>query len=310
VGLGRAAAARVRGDWERSGLITTALGAVGFSLGIVVARVEADHTARSAAFARTAGFSVWCAITGFEVALWVICWTRARSISRETKQRLPPTSVWPFIVVVVTLIAAARVALLLYPTVRTPVYGMPVRQVILQGVGMVAAAPALFGIWRVQAWLRGLAADDLTRTPGKVIADLLFARETLKRLLLILSLMIGSVVFATGSLRSALMAAGASSSSFPATSVILFGALFTAMLGLLFAPAYADLRELQAKIRDTLSVIPEDGLPTEDWHGERERLTALLHLDSSSLEALRSAALLLTPFLSALITLFVRDLKI
>jgi len=145
---------------------------------------------------------------------------------------------------------------------------------------------------------------------GRLITNTIFARETLKRLLLILSLMIGAVVFATGSLRSALIAAGSTPSEFPATNVVLFGALFSAMLALLFAPAYVELRELQRRIRDSISRIPDDGILPDSWHLERERLSALLQLDSSSLEAIRSATLLLGPFFTALVTLFVHDLKI
>jgi hypothetical protein len=89
-----------------------------------------------------------------------------------------------------------------------------------------------------------------------------------------------------------------------------FGALFTAMLALLFTPAYVDLRELQRRIRDFISRIPGDGMPPESWYLERERLSSLLQLDSSALEAIRSATLLLGPFFTALVTLFVHDLKI
>jgi len=309
-------AARIRADWKRSGLAATALGAMGFSFGIAVARVGVGETPYSAAFAKTAEFSVWSAITGFEVALWAICWAKANGIGREIRSRLPKTSIWPFIVVIVALVAALRFALLFYPTVHTPVYGMRVRQVILQLTGILAAAPALFGIWRIQAWLRSPATEipsplaNVQPLSGRLITNTIFARETLKRLLLILSLMIGAVVFATGSLRSALIAAGSTPSEFPATNVVLFGALFSAMLALLFAPAYVELRELQRRIRDSISRIPDDGILPDSWHLERERLSALLQLDSSSLEAIRSATLLLGPFFTALVTLFVHDLKI
>lgn len=309
-------ATRIRADWERSGLAATALGAIGFSLGIAVARVGVGETPHSAAFAKTAGFSVWSATTGFEVALWVICWTKANGIGCEIRSRLPKISVWPFIVVIVALVIALRFALLLYPTLHTPVYGMRIRQAILQIIGILAASPALFGIWRIQAWLRSPAAEIpsplaiVQPLPGRLIADMIFARDTLKRLLFILSLMIGAVVFATGSLRSALITAGMTPSQFPAASVVLFGALFTAILALLFAPAYVELRDLQRRIRDSVSRIPNDGIPPESWYVERERLSALLQLDSSSLEAIRSVTLLLGPFFTALATLFVHDLKI
>ena len=309
-------AARIRADWNRSGLGATALGAIGFSLGIAVARVGAGETPQSAAFAKTPGFSVWSAITGFEVALWAICWTKATGIGHEVRSRLPKASTWPFIAVIVALVAALRFALLLYPTVRTPVYGMPVRQAILQLIGILAAGPALFGMWRIQAWLRSPAAEipsplaNVRPLSGRLISDTVFVRETLNRLLLILSLMIGAVVFATGSLRSALIAAGSMPSRFPATSVLLFGALFTAMLALLFTPVYVDLREFQRRIRDFISRVPSDGIPPESWYLERERLSALLQVDSSALEAIRSATLLLGPFFTALVTLFVHDLKI
>ncbi len=80
-------AARIRADWKRSGLGATALGAIGFSLGIAVAMVGVGETPQSAAFAKTAGFSVWSAITGFEVALWAICWTKANGIGHEIRSQ-------------------------------------------------------------------------------------------------------------------------------------------------------------------------------------------------------------------------------
>jgi hypothetical protein len=212
------------------------------------------------------------------------------------------------------LIVAARIALLLYPTIHVPVYGMRVRQVILQCLGILAAIPALSGIWRIQAWLRHATAavpspPRASAHLGRTISTILFAREALRRLLLIFSVMIGAVVIATGALRSAFMATGSPPSGFPATGVLLFGALFTAMLALLFVPAYTDLRAFQRRVRDTLSRIPSHGKPSERWYMQRERLSALLQLDSGAVEAIRAAALLLGPFLSALATLFVPDLK-
>lgn len=308
-------AARIRADWSRSGLASTALGAIGFSLGIAVARVGVGETPASAAFANTPEFSVWCGITGFEVALWAICWMKARQIGRNIRSRLPRAPTWPFVIVVVVLIAAARVALFLYPTIHVPVYGMRVRQMVLQFLGILAAAPVLSGIWRIQAWLRSPTAvvpsPLLTSAhPGRTISDILFAREALQRLLLTVSLMIGAVVFATGALHSAFIASGSAVSGFPASGVLQYGALFTAALALLFVPAYVDLREFQRQVRDTLSRIPDNGMPSEPWYAERERLSALLQLDSGPLEAIRAATLLLSPFLSALVTLFVPDLKI
>lgn len=116
--------AQVKADWTNSGLTATALGAIGFSCGVLAARVGTGRTPESAKFAGTAEFSVWCGVTGFEVALWTICWASARRVNKEIASRLPRVPTWPFVIVTFALIAAARVSLFLYPTIQTPVYGM------------------------------------------------------------------------------------------------------------------------------------------------------------------------------------------
>jgi len=220
--------------------------------------------------------------------------------------------VWPFAVVVVALLIAARIGLLLYPVIRLPLYGMQIRQNLLQIGAVTAAVPALSSTWRVQTWLRGARGPRgrPPARPGQMISDLLFVRDTLRHLLLLFSLMIGGIVVATGALRSAYLADAPAESDFPAAGVLLFGGLFTAMLALLFVPVYADLRALQRRVRDSLSRIPRHGRPAERWYTQRERLTGLLELDSGVLDALRVATLVLGPFIGALATLFVPDLRL
>jgi hypothetical protein len=297
-------------DWKCSGLNATTLGALAFAFGIAVARVGFGAIPESAAFAGTGEFSIWSVVTGFEVAVWAICWMAARSVRVEVDTQLPRAAAWPFVVVIAGLIVAARTALFFYPTIDIPLYGMRARQIVLQLVAILAAAPALFGIWRVQAWLRRAdsraALSPVTDLPvGPTVSRVLLVRAALHRLLLILSVMIGAVVFATGALRSAYLAGGLATDGFPPTSVLLFGALLTAALALLFIPVYADLRDFQRRLRERLCPVPMAGLPDEAWHVERERLTVLLRLDSGLVDTLRAATLVLGPFATALVTLFV-----
>lgn len=304
--------ARWRADWERSGLAATAVGAAGFVFGVAVSKVAVGSPAASAAFAGTAEFSVWSALTGFEVALWAICWVKARAVNQELGERLPAAPVWPFVLVLLVLVAAARTAMFFYPTVVTPLWGMAVRQAGLQVLALLAAAPALVGIGRIQAWLRGPAAVPSRLaggvSSGRVITELVFVRWALVRLLLALSLMIATVVVATGALRSAYLAGGLPPAGFPASGVLLFGALLSAALALLFVPVYIDLRDHERRVRDALSPVPEVGPPPEQWHADRDRLGALLGLDAGLLDVVRGGALLLGPFLTALATL-VPDLR-
>lgn len=214
------------------------------------------------------------------------------------------------------LVVAVRFGLRPYPVIEVPLYGTRVRHTVLRLFAIAAAAPALLGIWRIQAWLRragaGLRAARLPPRPGRVISDLLFAREALRRLMLLFSLMIGAVVAATGALRSARRAAAPPPADFPASDVLRFGGLFTALLALLallFVPMYADLRASRRRMRDALSPIPRHGRPTEDRYAQRERLTALLGLNAGAAEAVQVASLVLGPFLGALVVLFVPDLR-
>lgn len=78
---------------------------------------------------------------------------------------------------------------------------------------------------------------------------------------------------------------------FPRDLVILFGGVFTVLLGMAYAPAYLALRNLGCQIRDSIipEIAPSPPHPVSDkddgftllntWAANREKLTDLLNLD-------------------------------
>ncbi len=137
---------------------------------------------------------------------------------------------------------------------------------------------------------------------GGVVVELLWLRAALQRFLVSFGVLISSGVLATGALRGALLADGVSADVIPGISLLTYGAFFTALAALIFVPAYVAWQGQVVDLKDNLYPVPENGLPSRDWHQARSDFDNLLSARSSAGSVFAAAFGVLAPLAGGLVT--------
>ncbi|MFL5800021.1 MAG: hypothetical protein ACJ77A_19090 [Actinomycetota bacterium] len=284
------------------------IGLGGFLVGVGILLVGFWASDRSREFVGTIGFSVWAAVVGVQTAYWALVagplWADLATVWREDA---------PARRAVVTLTMALAVILLIPPVIAltahshralSPLWGHTVKTMVLTVVGGSAVGlPALAGIAIVQHQVgRGARAavdkDD--------VAAALRARARILRFLSVAGAVIGLAILAAGALRRASVPRYLSESEFPQEAVMLYGAFFTGVLLLVYAPAHLALRQFGTRIRD--HYFPPEMMPAPSsddlrgWLDKRSALEGLLQLDVTASQQLQASLFILAPLLSAVIT--------
>jgi uncharacterized integral membrane protein len=172
--------------------------------------------------------------------------------------------------------------------------------------GITVGVPALLGIALTQRELS-------ERQPGAVaqgdVAAAVQARMRILRFLSIAGAVIGLAVLAAGALRKAAVPQFVQDARFPQEGVVMYGAFFTGLLLLVYAPAHRALRRFGVRIRD--QYFPLMGMPAPDsdafegWLDRRAALESILQLNVSPSQQLQASLFILAPLLSAVITTLV-----
>jgi hypothetical protein len=116
-------------------------------------------------------------------------------------------------------------------------------------------------------------------------------------------------VVQTGVLRQALLAAGYPTEQFPASWLLLHGAFLAAVLLLVYLPFFLAWRSYVTGLVEVFYPVPEAGLPTDDWIGDRERLERILQGNSTLKQNLSAAFGVLAPLGGSLMGLVLPGLK-
>lgn len=133
------------------------------------------------------------------------------------------------------------------------------------------------------------------------ITELSQIRSYLQRFLAVLALVIGGNVLVAGAFRAALLA---HSQQPPLEAIVLlvYGAMMTGLLALVYVPAQLAWQAKARALRDELYPLPQDGRPNHDWYISRADLEGMLNLKVSAGATLATALGLLAPFASSLVT--------
>jgi hypothetical protein len=181
-------------------------------------------------------------------------------------------------------------------------------------LGVVAAGPAVLGLWLVYARLRRIAAL-LSDEPGEsrpakdVLADLLDCRRATGVCLTVLATIVTTAVVDAGAQRKAFLATGTSPRDFPPEAVLLYGALFTAISLLLYVPIFVAWRGRCQRFVDAVYPLPADARPDEDWMSGRTRLAQLLGLEQTVAKNLTAAFGILAPLATSVLSVVVPGLR-
>lgn len=285
------------------------LGAAGAALGAVILMIAPGDAGQ--AFIATPQFQVWlffvAATMAFAAIVAAPLWKSLQGLQQDWASRRSE-----IVLMGLVLIVLCALPTLLTPPQQEKLAGHRIRMSVLLGLGVAVAAMASVGIWLVRAALIKLAHGS---EPGeKRIERYLFLRERLHLFLSILGTLLCGLILATGALRNAYIALESPTTeatsklatSFPPELVLAYGAYFTALVVLIYAPAYLALIQAGRQLRDDLFPIPSpQSEGWHDWYSNRSDLEELLQLQQRGLENLESGIAILAPLAGSIVTLLV-----
>jgi hypothetical protein len=189
----------------------------------------------------------------------------------------------------------------------TPAYDFSAHETKISIIEALGVVVALGGAAAVT--LTYVAIDDAAAREGPVSGEevrrYFELRASLLQLLAVEGSIISAAILATSALRHAVITATQAESSFPKEVLLAYGTYLSAMVALLYGPAYARLLELGRRLRDRMVDVDAAGTPLPDLLERRAKVGALLDLDVSASTSFRSAVLILTPLSSSLIGLLI-----
>jgi hypothetical protein len=289
---------------SRPALATVAAlaGLLAVLLTVQAALGSGGHTA----VARSPEYFAWSAFVSVGVVIYVQVFVRTVRVVRPPSRAVLAVSVIAYLLVggaVLTMLTGHGPAgtLETVPLVMRPLYA----------VAEVAGAPAVIGLWLVHARLHQV--DHLLRQwPERsdgVLAELLTSRTDLGRCLAGLSLIASTGLINTAALRKAHLAHGLQPEQFPSAFVLLYGAAVTAIVALIYVPAFLAWRERATNLINTVYAVPADARPSEEWTSGRARLSELVGVDATVAKTLTAAFGILAPLATSLLSIYIPGLK-
>jgi hypothetical protein len=116
-------------------------------------------------------------------------------------------------------------------------------------------------------------------------------------------------IVTAGALRAAFLSyAPGRADDFPASNVLLYGALFAVLQTAIGLPLVVSWRARARELVERAYPLPIDGQPTEGWLGDRRRMETLLHLNVSLLRNPLAALSVLAPLATSALAVFIPQL--
>jgi len=185
---------------------------------------------------------------------------------------------------------------------------------IFLAIGLAAAAPVVVIVWLVAERLRLLKA--LLEPPaspvdsGRHVKELQVLWRCSARSLLVASITVSVSVIQTAALRNALLAYDRNTweQRFPASTLVFYGAFFTAAFAAVYVPALLAWRSRAQQLVDLLYQTPDNGKPDESWMKGRTLLEQLLGINTGAMASFSGLVAIFSPLATSLLTAFVPQL--
>ena len=137
----------------------------------------------------------------------------------------------------------------------------------------------------------------------EALVEYLRLRGDLRRFLDTAAAIIAAATLSTGGLRAAVVAK-VHDAEFPPEYVLYYGAFFSLLLALVYAPALLACRATGRRLADALLPLPATAPESwAGWHADRGALEALLELDAATSKGMRTGLALIAPLLGSAIGL-------
>jgi hypothetical protein len=255
-------------------------------------------------FVRSPTFLIWAVLLCAQSALWVALAPTTVQSLRSLYSEVGPDR---RLIVGLVLTAIAIVALVVgfehFFSPYVPDYPLADHRTklgVLTGAGFLVGLSALVGIWLVEAAIERRRADNSM----EALAEYLRLRDDLRRFLDTAAAIIAAATLSTGGLRGA-VAANVPRADFPPEYVLYYGAFFSLLLVLAYAPALLACRATGRRLADALLPLPATEPESwADWHADRGALEALMELDAATSKGMRTGLALAAPLLGSVLGLF------
>jgi len=278
-------------------VMTSAVGAALLTIAVLLRHWQGSPT--SVDFVESSKFLIWAVLLCAQSVLWVVLapptWRSLRSLYSEVEGDRRVT-------VGLTLSAAALVALVVgfehFFTPYVPDYPLVDHRMklgILTAAGFLVGLSALAGMWLVEAVVeRGLGGK-----PMEALVEYLRLRDELRRFLNTAAAIIAAATLSTGGLRAAVLAQ-VPDAEFPPEYVLYYGAFFSLLLALAYAPPMLACRAAGRRLSDALLPLPSaEPESWAKWHENRAALEALMDLDAATSKGMRTGLALAAPLLGS-----------
>jgi hypothetical protein len=260
-------------------------------------------------------FRLWALVAASAMLVWLIMSARLWRLGRAWKPHHRGSVRWAPPVLYVALAVAICVVLrafLAAPLTPPLPVALAVRWWLLLIVGLLAAGPAVLGLWLVYLRLRDLSEvlppRDAPMVAGESMHHLSALWGYAQQCLVGLVVIVTTGVVATGLLGKALLATGYSPAQAPAAWLLVFGGFLTAVSALVYIPFVVYWRSFVAQLVQAIYPLPESGLPTDEWLGDRNRLRGFLHGDAPLKQTLAGVFGVLAPLGGSVLSVIIPEL--
>jgi hypothetical protein len=288
---------------------------LGIAFGLGVLYVDWPFPDEARAFTSSGPYALWLFLFAAQTALWALA-LLPLTASLTALWRFGENN-WRGVIVSTGSVALALLLIAVgtrfistsFPEINYPLPSHGAKLTVIAVIGSAIAIAGGLGMALVHAGLAQIAREDLCSEDvrNRAIPDVLVLREHLQRLLAIEGVIIGAAVLATAALRNAVLAYGekpdAETTAFPPEYVLVYGAAFSALLALLWAPIYSLLTSVSASLRDAAVGERAANESWTAWHERRREFGNVLDMQATASATFRSGVAILTPLASALLGL-------
>ena len=300
--------------WQPGPAEVIAVALIGAGFGFGVLYVDWPFPDDATAFTSTGEYGLWLFLLCAMTALWAVALLPLAASLRTVWQfgegnwRRAIVSTVSLAVVLLLIAVGSRFVSTSFPEINYPLPSHGAKLMVIAGVGSAIAIAGGLGMALVHAGLTQVACDDLSSEAAqdRAIPRLLLLRGQLERLLAIEGAILGAAILQAAALRNAVLAYGdkaeAEPTSFPPEYVLIYGAAFSILLALVWAPIYSLLIAAGARLRDASTKRAENE-SWIDWHERRKRFEDFVGLQTTASASFRSGVAILTPLASGLLGL-------
>jgi hypothetical protein len=313
---------RGRGVDERSarGVVRPALTTVVAVLLVVLLSIllagTGGMTLQGPLYRDSPAFRIWALAAASALVGWIGMSIELWRLGRLLEPRERGMLRWaPPVLYAVLAVAAYVIVRQFFTPDLTPALPVDVasRWLLLLVVGLLASGPPVLGLWRVYLRLHDLshqiAGSDSRPIAAMFVPELRTLWRYAQNCLVGLVVIAFTYVVQSGLLRKALLATGYPPEQVPISWLLLLGGFLTALALLVYSPFFLSWSGHVARLLDVTYPLPADGLPTDKWLADQNRLETFLNGSTTLRQNLSVLLGVIAPFAGGVLSAILPELE-